>query len=91
MSGNFGWLEWRTARELAKADTSFYALIGAAMMRADTFNASRLRSAFPGVWEEVQARYDGPGGYVAADSEALIRNTAGDYADAILAQLGKAS
>ena len=40
----------------------FFALLMAAMRQADTGNASLLRSAFPAVWDELQARYDAPGG-----------------------------
>lgn len=42
-------------------DAPFYGLIMAAMRRADTLNAARLRHAFPEVWEELQARYNAPG------------------------------
>lgn len=47
----------------------FYALVIAAMMRADTMNAAKLRAAFPDLWEETQARYDAPGGVL--DGETL--------------------
>jgi hypothetical protein len=81
------WLEYKAARRLALADEPFYGLIAAAMMRADTTNARKLRAAFPDVWEMTQARYDGPMGYVKSDSDELIRNTAGEYAEQIIAQL----
>jgi hypothetical protein len=54
--------EYRTSKELARLDAPFYALVMAAMRQADTVNAAKLREAFPGVWEELQARYDAPGG-----------------------------
>lgn len=45
----------------------FYALLMAAMRRADSVNAMMLRNAFPDVWTELQARYDAPGGKLASD------------------------
>lgn len=59
--------DFERARELVRSDVPFYALIMAAMMWADTCNAALLRSAFPGVWHEVQARYDAPGGCLEGD------------------------
>ena len=49
----------------------FYALIMAAMHRADTVNAARLRAAFPDVWAECDARYNAPGGVLPTDPEAV--------------------
>lgn len=46
------------------ADLPFYALIMGAMRKADTWNAQTLASAFPEVWEELQERYNAPGGYL---------------------------
>ena len=43
-------------------DYPFYALIMAAMRKADSFNIVRLKTVYPKVWEELQARYDAPGG-----------------------------
>ncbi len=43
-------------------DEPFYVLIMAAMRRADTNNAEKLREAFPGTWRELEARYHAPGG-----------------------------
>lgn len=45
----------------------FYALIFEAMRRADSINAARLRAAFPEVWDEMQARYNAPGGQLGSD------------------------
>jgi hypothetical protein len=47
---------------MALGDASFYALIMAAMRRADSYNITRLRAAFPETWEELHARYHAPGG-----------------------------
>lgn len=62
--------DYRASREIAKTDPPFYALIMAAMSKADTMNAAALRRAFPGVWDEVEARYNAPGGILPTDPEA---------------------
>jgi len=51
-------------RELYAEDTPFYALIQAAMRRADTNNLEMLKDCWPEVWKELQERYDTPGGYL---------------------------
>jgi hypothetical protein len=62
--------DYRAAREISKTDPPFYALIMAAMQKADTWNAALLRSAFPQVWAEVDARYNARGGILPSDPEA---------------------
>lgn len=57
------------ARELVRQDVPFYSLIMAAMERADTFNAARLRAAWPEVWDELVARYNAPGGLLEGESQ----------------------
>jgi hypothetical protein len=47
---------------LVQSDPPFYALIMAAMRKADTFNTQILRSAFPLVYDELHQRYNAPGG-----------------------------
>jgi hypothetical protein len=54
--------EFQTGITLYKADAPFYALIMAAMLRADSDNARRLRLLFQDTWDELQARYNAPGG-----------------------------
>jgi len=56
--------DYRKSQEIAVKDYPFYALIMAAMRKADTHNLIRLKSMFPGTWEELQARYNAPGGYL---------------------------
>ena len=53
--------DYREARKLWRAETPFYTLIMAAMYAADDINLQKLRSAWPEVWEELQARYRAPG------------------------------
>jgi hypothetical protein len=54
-------------RIMLDLDPSFFALIMAAMRKADTYNASCLRQVFPTVWDELQERYDAPGGRLPGD------------------------
>ena len=54
--------EYKQSIELYDKDYPFYALIMAAMRKADSDNERLLRDAFPRVWDELQARYDAPGG-----------------------------
>jgi glycogen debranching enzyme len=57
------------ASRAVDADTPFYALIMAAMRRADSGNLALLREAWPDVWAELEARYNAPGGVLADDAE----------------------
>lgn len=54
--------DYKMSLELAKDDPSFYTLIMAAMRGADTDNEVLLRSCWPEVWDDLQARYHAPGG-----------------------------
>ena len=56
--------DYQASKTLALADAPVYALVMAALRQADTGNSAALRSAFPGVWEELKARYYAPGGYL---------------------------
>lgn len=49
--------------------TSFYALIMAAMRRADSDNQITLAFGFPAVWKELQDRYNAPGGALDSDDQ----------------------
>lgn len=55
--------EYEISRSITNVDDPpFYALIMAAMRRADSTNSRKLWEAFPGTWDELQARYNAPGG-----------------------------
>jgi hypothetical protein len=54
--------DWTKAVELRKNDVPFYALLMAAVLRADDLNLAKLNIMFPAMVTEVQARYDAPGG-----------------------------
>ena len=66
--------EYEQSRLIGKGqceiDPPFYAIIMAAMRKADTRNLDELKESFPGCWKELQARYVAPGGYLSKE-EAL--------------------
>jgi len=56
--------EYRVSMEIARKDHPFYALIMAAMRKADDLNLEKLMDAWPEVWEALKVRYNAPGGAV---------------------------
>jgi hypothetical protein len=54
--------DYRMCRQLAQQDPPFYALIMAAMRKADSINLAKLRREWPDVWAELDARYHLPEG-----------------------------
>lgn len=60
--------DYSRAIEMYKADEPFYALIMAAMLKADTDNLARLRKIFPDINLELTERYHSPGGRIAGES-----------------------
>lgn len=54
--------DYQRSMSLAAQDEPFYALIMAAMRQADDHNVHMLRSCWPLVWMELEARYNAPGG-----------------------------
>lgn len=63
--------DYQQSVAIAKNGYPFFALIMAAMRQADSFNADALRDIFPEIWDELQARYDSPGGYLKAELEEI--------------------
>lgn len=59
--------EYEAAKHLVGYGTSFHALLMAAMQQADTTNAAELRAAWPDVADELDARYNAPGGRLDTD------------------------
>ena len=55
------------SQEIAAEGYPFYALIMAAMRQASTLNATRLKAAFPAAQEELEKRYNAPGGKLESD------------------------
>lgn len=61
--------EYDVGRQLEAQDAPFYALIQAAMRRADSDNLVALQQAFPATFGELQARHDAPGRLLPDDPE----------------------
>lgn len=61
--------EYRRAVELKRADEPFYALVMAAIMRADSNNLARFAEAFPETYYETLRRYNAPGGVLSPDGD----------------------
>lgn len=61
--------EYDKSREVAAVDAPFNALIMAAMRQADSTNAGILQAIYPAVWDELQARYNAPGGILDTDPQ----------------------
>lgn len=59
--------DYDVSRQVGILDYPFYALIMAAMRQADTENLAKLREAFPATWDELNARYNAPGGQLDSD------------------------
>lgn len=60
--------DYEMSKQPALMDAPFYALIMAAMRQADTANQALLRRAWPSEWEELQARYNAPGGLLLGET-----------------------
>lgn len=56
--------DYMQSRDISALDPTFAALIMAAMRKADSTNSARLRQAFPDIWDELDQRYNAPGGWL---------------------------
>lgn len=56
--------DYEASKEIAAKDYPFAALIMAAMRKADGHNIAKLLSVYPDIWEELEARYNAPGGRI---------------------------
>lgn len=65
--------DYKVSQNIACNDPPFYALIMAAMRKADTDNQVKLKHAWPNVWDELMARYHSPGGYLEREIKSLER------------------
>jgi len=59
--------DYEASKMIIVEDPPFYGLIMAAMRKADTDNLFNLKIAFPEVWDELQERYNAPGGMLEGD------------------------
>ena len=64
--------DYRESRDIAAHDYQFYALIMAAMGKADTHNLIRLKSVFPNTWNELEKRYHAPGGIIPSETKGVL-------------------
>ncbi len=56
--------EYIESLRISANDPGFYALLMAAILKADSDNYRKLHNAWPELIEERQKRYDAPGGYL---------------------------
>ena len=56
--------DYRQSILISAKDHPFYALITVAMRQADDDNVAILKEAFPEVWDELNERYNAPGGLI---------------------------
>lgn len=54
-----------------RKEISFYGVIQCAMRKADSNNLESLKMAFPKTWEDLQARYNAPGGVLPGDIKTI--------------------
>lgn len=81
MSYSSDYFAYRASVVLEREDPPFYALVMAAMRKADSTNLPRLIAAFPDVWADLYARYHAPLGLLETDPpllrERLLAEAAG--------------
>lgn len=63
--------DYTMSKKIASKDYPFYALIMASMRKADSYNADKLRAAFPEIWAELKERYNATGGFLPEEIELL--------------------
>jgi len=71
---NYGLYCYREGREIAGKDHGFYALIQAAMRKADDLNLRKLRTAWPELYDELKVRYNAPGGILPGEEKEMREN-----------------
>ena len=65
--------DYHISKKLYRQNTPFYALIMAAMRRADSINEVKLRAVWPEIWDELQGRYWSPHGALTEDEAEGIK------------------
>lgn len=74
-------------RAQALEGDDFYGLVMAAMMGADEFNLAKLKEAWPGVWLELEQRYNAPQGLLPGERNPETGDTR-EGLDAIREEMG---
>ena len=69
--------DYQKSQEIDRQGYPFYALIMAAMRKADSNNLVMLQTMWPTVWKDLQARYYAPGGILDSDSQTSPCQTQG--------------
>ena len=59
--------DYEESQRISAQDYQFYALLFAAMRKADSYNVERLQDAFPEEWAEFVRRYNAPAGVLPED------------------------
>jgi len=59
--------DYQKSKEIEAEAYPFYAIIMAAMRQADSTNLAELKRAFPDIFDELQERYNAPGGVIEGD------------------------
>jgi hypothetical protein len=62
--------DYIVSKVLDEYDPPFAACVMAALRKADSENAAKLREQWPEICAEMQARYDAPGGLLAEERDA---------------------
>lgn len=57
-------------QRLSLGDPPFSSIIQAAMRKAGGSNLSKLQEGWPEIWDELQTRYDAPGGLLPEEQHA---------------------
>lgn len=60
--------DYIVGRDIYLQDPPFYALIQAAMRKADSTNQFKLKHAWPEVYAELEQRYNAPDGLLAGET-----------------------
>lgn len=64
---NLSWHSYLASKEVERRDFPFYAIIVAAMKKADDDNLRALKHVFPGLFEQALERYNQPMGMSIAE------------------------
>lgn len=59
--------DYVVSKVIDQRDYPFYALIMAALRKADSDNTAKIWAAWPEVAQELDARYNAPGGFLPTD------------------------
>jgi len=63
---NLNIIDYKIGEMLARKDIPFAALISAAMRKNNA-----LKSLYPGIWRDLQKRYNAPGGFINDEAEKI--------------------